>query len=47
LQGIEFWSSLAEIEFDLASGVYDPTLADIPSYFYAEKALPKVGSSTP
>ncbi len=41
LQGMEFWCSVAEIEFNLASGAYDPALV-VPSSFYAEKALPKV-----
>jgi hypothetical protein len=44
LQGMEFWCSVAEIEFNLASGVYDPAHDVVPSSCYAEKALPnKVG----
>lgn len=42
MQGIEFWSSVAEIELNLASGVYDPTFAVPKSCQYTEKALPKV-----
>ncbi|KAI9564565.1 hypothetical protein GHT06_008304 [Daphnia sinensis] len=42
LQGIEFWSSIAEIELNLASGVYDPTFAVPESRQYTKKALPKL-----
>ncbi|XP_059353376.1 importin subunit beta-like isoform X2 [Daphnia carinata] len=42
LQGIEFWSSVAEIELNLASGVYDPTFVVPESHQYTEKALPKL-----
>jgi hypothetical protein len=40
---MEFWCSVAEIEFNLASGAYDPAHDVVPSSCYAEKALPKVG----
>lgn len=39
---MEFWCSIAEIELNLASGVYDPACALPVSRRYAEKALPKL-----
>lgn len=37
---MEFWCSVAEIELNLASGVYDPACVLPVSHRYAEKALP-------
>lgn len=42
LQGMEFWCTIAEIEYNLASGVYDPVYEVPSSFHFTEKALDKL-----